>query len=226
MTVRWVRATTPRVCWGGDRPAAARLRGHPGRGRSLQLRGPPRKPAGNDAGTHAEGLRPQPGMAARRPPPDPGRSAPSAAPRLTQQRPQVLQAGQHVLLGVQHLLGGLLHIPVAPPGEHPAAGSRTPPAGQEAPAPRGSQQRVGPARVARAARRPPLPGSSRQRRRRRRLSSPGSRKEGRGPGRRGAGQEGGVDAKPAAPPPAGGAGRHHHPAAPATGAAHRRRESQ
>lgn len=85
---------------------------------------------GNNARSGEEGLaRACPATpSASQPRPSPA-SALAGAPtlalgaRLTQQRPQVLQAGQHVLLGVQHLLGGLPHIPVAPAGEHQAAGN-------------------------------------------------------------------------------------------------------
>lgn len=81
MTVRWVRATTPGFCWGGDRPTQPGSEA-PGEEGKFTTQG--------DAGTHAEVC--SPARYGRRPPPDPGRSAPSAAPR-TQQRPQVLPAG-------------------------------------------------------------------------------------------------------------------------------------
>lgn len=80
MTVRWVRATTPRVCWGGDRPAAVRLRGHPGEGVSLQLRGPPgntRRVCVPSPASQPDDPRPIPAGAR----PRPRRASPSSARR-------------------------------------------------------------------------------------------------------------------------------------------------
>lgn len=136
-----------RVCWGRDGPSSVPPRGFPVRigEKFTPLFGEQaRDPESGSVGRPPPPLHALP-VPAPTTPPRAGSARPQGCgARLTQQRPQVLQAGQHVLLGVQHLLGGLLHIPMAPPGEHPAAGSPVPPRGQEAPVPRESQHRVRP----------------------------------------------------------------------------------
>lgn len=202
MTVRWVRATTPRVCWGGDRPTAARLRGPGGGGVSLQLRGTPaptRRVCSPGPVSQPDDPRPIPAGAR----PRPRRASPSSARRCFR-RVSTSFLGSSTFWVDFFTSPWLLRENIPPQGAGP-------------PAPRRSQQRVGPARVARAARRPPCPAAA--------ASAAAAASPAPAPGRRGGGRAGAGRGRKAAStrnPPPRPRGRRRPPPpppAPATGAA-------
>lgn len=203
MTVRWVRATTPRVCWGGDRPAAVRLRGHPGEGVSLQLRGPPgntRRVCVPSPASQPDDPRPIPAGAR----PRPRRASPSSARRCFR-RVSTSFLGSSTFWVDFFTSPWLLRENIPPRGARPRRRGRR--RLRRAGHSRGSGRRVsrGPLAAPPARQQPPAPPPPLQPR----LQEGGA---GAGPARGGAGRRCRRESR--RPAPAGGAGRHHHPPPP------------